>query len=333
MTVTKEILLRRAAVVQRYKRGDTSVTSIARALGEHRPFVYRTIRRFKETGDVKDRPRPGRPQKYDMSRLRGILRNKKTGSSRKAARKLSRELGQSVSHQTVLRAAKKKKMVYRVRPKKSKLTPRHRDSRLAFALKQRERDFWKQVVAVDETSMELYSEVRGIWLDEGEEVPPRETVKWPARLKVWAGTSWNGKTRLHFIPKIMTGLDYKDFLDREAMDDFFNLYPNPKHPGILLEDGEGFHTAKNVQKFLANSPIRNIKNYPSRSPDLNWQENVWEMMLQRVRRRCPQTIEGLKKAMQEAWEDITLDEIRSCVKSMTSRLSAVIATNGGYTRY
>jgi len=66
---------------------------------------------------------------------------------------------------------------------------------------------------------------------------------------------------------------------------------------------------------------------------LNWQENVWEMMGQRLRERNPTTLEGLRPVLQEAWDDIDLDDIRNCVRSMPDRLTEVIEAKGGHTRY
>jgi len=57
------------------------------------------------------------------------------------------------------------------------------------------------------------------------------------------------------------------------------------------------------------------------------------MMEQRVRERNPRTLEGLRPVLQEAWEDIAMDDIRECIRSMPDRLEAVIAADGGHTRY
>ena len=164
-------------------------------------------------------------------------------------------------------------------------------------------------------------------------MPPRETTKWPGGLKVWAGSSWKGKTRLHFLPRSLKGRDYEAFLREEAVDDLLTLYPYHTQKPILLQDGEGFHTAKCVQNYLRESPILTIPNFPSRSPDLNWQENVWEMWMQGVRMRRPQTMEGLRSIMQEEWEKIPLSHIRSCINSMPRRLKAITTAKGGHTRY
>jgi len=323
---------RRWAVVTAFQRGKTQVVEIARETGEGRRFVRRTLSRFRETGGVEDRPRSGRPPKLRPGTARRLLKKKRTGSSRRLAREISREEGLDVSHQTILRQAKKEKLRYRIRPKKPKLTPEHKESRLHFAQAARQRGFWKRVVASDEKTFSILEDVRGQWCEEGEQPVPRETMKWPGGLKVWGGTSWEGKTHLHFLSKSMKGPDYVDFI-KKAEPDLTRLYPYPTKPPIWLQDREGFHTAKVVQNYLQKSPILPLESWPSRSPDLNWQENVWEMMEQRVRERNPTTIRGLRDILLEAWENIDIRQIRNCVASMPDRLEAVLAARGGHTRY
>lgn len=324
---------RRWAVITAFQRGKTRVAEIARETGEGRRFVRRTLSRYQKTGGVEDLPRSGRPRKLRPGTARKLLKSKRTGSLRRAARELKREEYLDVSPTTILRQAKREKLRYRVRPKKPLLTPAHMKARLDFANVARQRGFWKRVVASDEKTFSVLSNVRGQWCDEGEEPHPRETQKWPGGLKVWAGTSWEGKTQLHFLPKSMKGQDYVEFIKLKAEPDLIRLYPYRTKPPIWLQDREGFHTAKVVQKYLQKSRIRPIESWPSHSPDLNWQENVWEMMEQRVRERNPSTLRGLRAVLLEAWDDIDLGHLRNCERSMPDRLEAVIAARGGHTRY
>jgi transposase len=331
--VKAEVKRRRLAVVAGTKVGRMSNAAIARATGENPKFVARTLARWEETGDVEDRPRTGRPRKSIRPSDVRRIKLKKTGSTRRLARELSARGEEKVSRMTVWRRAGELKLRSRVRPKRPLHTRANRSDRLAFANKSRRRDYWKKVVAIDEKTVPLYSDTRTEWVEEGEEPSPRETIKWPGGLKVWAGTSWKGKSRLHFIPTSFKGQDYADFLEREAIPDLMRLYPYKTQPPTLLQDREGFHTAKVVQKTIKKSPIQAIDRWPSHSPDLNWQENVWEMFMQGVRERNPITFEGLKKVMEEEWEKIPMTHIRNCIRSMPHRLRQVIASGGGDSGY
>ena len=57
----------------------------------NRMFIYRTIQRYTDTGDVKDRPRSGRPVSVRTRRLREKVRSRITRNPRRPMRKLARE--------------------------------------------------------------------------------------------------------------------------------------------------------------------------------------------------------------------------------------------------
>lgn len=325
--------MRRAAVVQAWRGGERTPGYIKRVTGEDYRFIHRTLARYKETGGIEDRPRTGRPRKLISPGDLRRLKTKKTGSTRRLSRTLRAEGNVRVSPATVMRRAHEIGLRSRVRPVKPMLTRLNRDNRLSFANTARPRDFWKRVVAVDEKTIPLYSDTRREWVEEGEAPSPRETVKWPGGIKVWAGSSWEGKTNLHVIPPGLKGQDYADFLEKEATPDLLRLYPHKTKRPYLLQDREGFHTAKVVQKYLRNSPLGSVSPWPSHSPDLNWQENVWEMLMQGVRERNPTTFEGLRVVMEEEWEKIPLSHIRKCIRSMPARLRQVIDRQGRMTDY
>ena len=107
----------------------------------------------------------------------------------------------------------------------------------------------------------------------------------------------------------MNSYDYEQLLIEEASGDFLAVYPHRKPRAILLQDGEGFHVGKMVKKYLKKAPFDHISDFPAHSPDLNWQENVWEMMDEEVSKHHPTTIEGLKRAMTEGWDEIPWGKI------------------------
>ena len=224
-------------------------------------------------------------------------------------------------------------MWYGVRKKKPRLLPANKVSRLAFARTPHQPGFWKRVVASDEQVITLDEEVRGEWVKKGEQPHCRKGSKFRPGVKVWAGSSWEGKTPLYFLSKSIKGSEYLDFIKEKVEADLLRLYPSKRNRPHWLQDRDGMHTAAVVQNYLSKSPLIPLQHWPSHSPDLNWQENVWEMLKQGVRSRRPTTIGGLKKVVKEEWEKIEMGKIRKCVGSMERRLEAVIAARGGNTRY
>ena len=78
-----------------------------------------------------------------------------------------------------------------------------------------------------------------------------------------------------------------------------------------------------------------ILEWPANSPDLNVIEHLWDELIRRVQKRPrqPQTLRELREALLEEWNHIPQDVIRKLVESMRDRCEAVIAANGGVTRY
>ena len=103
----------RCAVLALYKEGKKQV-EILKLLKHHkvnRMFIYRTIRRFTETGTTEDRPRSGRPRLQRTESIRQSVRHRLRRNPARSVRKLSKEL--NVPRTTLQRIVKRK---VRVRP-------------------------------------------------------------------------------------------------------------------------------------------------------------------------------------------------------------------------
>ena len=93
------------------------------------------------------------------------------------------------------------------------------------------------------------------------------------------------------------------------------------------------HTAKHTQNILRIHSV-NVLQWPARSPDLSPIEYLWDHLGRQVRERHDvNNILDLERAFQAEWVRIPLQVIRKLICSMRCRCLAVLAVNGGHTRY
>lgn len=237
-----------------------------------RRTAQRAWKKYCTTGNIEDLPRSGRPSKLSASDLRSIKRaitKKRTGSTRGVAARMERKRGLAVSHMTVWRSVQRMGLVHRIRPTKPLLTRAHRRARLRFARTRRRRGFWNHVLWSDEASFCLYSDTTKQWIPKGSKPTPRQTVKWPGRIRVWAGISTKGKTKLIRIPKAMDSKAYVDMLQSKALPEARSIFSGSSQDWLLMQDGDGAHTAKYTTDFLQNEGILVLEPWPAHSPDLN----------------------------------------------------------------
>jgi transposase len=101
---------------------------------------------------------------------------------------------------------------------------------------------------------------------------------------------------------------------------------------ILMEDGASIHKAKATQELYQKLGILQMI-WPANSPDLNPIESVWRLIKYRVGKRFPKTEAEVRQYIQEEWEKITVQDFQHYVSSMRERCEAVIAANGGPTKW
>ena len=142
---------------------------------------------------------------------------------------------------------------------------------------------------------------------------------------------WNFKGQLHFytgsgIGGRLVQTDYMVILEQIVV-------PEWDKNCVLVEDNDGPHGTKDkrfnkVKALKAHLGIQWEMNPPN-SPDLNPIETIWRIIKQRLKSRGVIFEEAvLRRAIQEEWDKITLDEINRAISTMPDRVAALNERNG-----
>ena len=106
---------------------------------------------------------------------------------------------------------------------------------------------------------------------------------------------------------------------------------------IFMQDNALIHSAHRVCDWFTEMSIE-VMNWPPYSPDLNPIEHLWFRLKELIYEIRPdiETVSGgedtvravLLKALQEAWPRITREYMNTLIRSMNSKVNAVIEAEG-----
>jgi hypothetical protein len=114
---------------------------------------------------------------------------------------------------------------------------------------------------------------------------------------------------------------------------------------LFQHDNSSLFTSRLIRNWIyewCESRRAEVIDWPPYSPDLNPIENLWAILKERICKRYPELTympkneasrQALINAAIEIWPQIEDEVVYNLVKSMHSRLAAVIQAHGYYTRY
>lgn len=312
-----------------------SVTDVARQFNCHRNTIINLRERFQQSGSVRDGIRSGRPKVTSARQDRYItlthLRNRfKTATS------TARQFG--ISRQTVLNRLRKNANPIRARRPYVGHIINHRNRNLRRLWAQRHlrwtRAQWARVLFSDESRFNLsFADGRvRVFRRRGERFADNCLLERDrfggGSVMVWGGIMGDRKTNLVVIPGNLNAQRYIDTVLRPVVVPFLR-----QHHGLLMHDNARPHTARLTQNYLATHNV-NVLPWPACSPDMNPIEHIWDLLGQSVRRNhVINNIRDLTLALVQEWNAIPNYVIRRYVRSMRSRIIALIHRRGGHNRY
>lgn len=326
------------------KMKKSDIFKTLRPLGNSRMFVYRCIKLFEETGDIKDRPRSGRPRTV---RTQQVIKAVKARIQRNPLRKqkiMAREM--NITQKSMSRIIKKDLGLGAFKRRTGHLlTAALKKNRLQKSkrlLVKYADNLHRKILFTDEkifTVQEKFNKqndrVYARSSKEASELIPRvEKGHHPASVMVWWGVSYDGVTDLHFCEQgVKTSAKVYQETVLEAVVKPLNHSLFQNQPWTFQQDSAPAHKAKTTQNWLRNNLPAFIcsEEWPSGSPDLNPLDyKLWTTLEDMVCRKRHPNIDSLKSALLRAVDNFPMDEARAAIDDWPVRLKACVKAKGGH---
>ena len=140
-----------------------------------------------------------------------------------------------------------------------------------------------------------------------------------------------GGSLTDFFSGNLNGVGYRKILEK-ALPEMKEIFGDQKW--TFQHDGASAHKDKktndwleeNVPNFIPSGPQGE---WPANSPDLNWMENIFGIMNDKLDDpKPPTTLAGLKRKLIKIWNEIPTETFRKCAEDMPTRLLEVIRREG-----
>jgi hypothetical protein len=214
-----------------------------------------------------------------------------------------------ISKQTISNVLHEMNYSFKKAITKPLLTEKQKSIRLEWGLNHQNYN-WNNVIFSDETSIWLrFNNKR--WINDDEQ-DYDYVVKYPIKVHVW------GYISLQFGSDILI---FTENLDSRLYLEFLN-----NHIKHINNENDPKHRSKIVTKFKNDNNIQSL-DWPSNSPDLNPQENVWSMLKSKIKKHSIKNMDDFKKVIMEYWNEISQESINNTILSMDKRVKKVIESN------
>ena len=341
-----ELQRKRNAILQLHLHGKTNseICKVLKSGNVTRCLVYRTVKRYKDTGTVEDRPRSGRPRDKRTPRMLKALKNRIKRNPRRCQKKLALQM--NVSRQTMQRALKKDlKLKALKRGTCHMLTMQQKKNRLLRCralLRRYGPEDVKSILFTDEkifTVEEKFNKQNDrAYAQSVKDIPIRQRkslrAHHPGYVMAWAGVSWAGKAKLHFCTQgvKVKARNYKSYILEPVVKPLSQtLFRN--RPWTFQQGSAPAHGAKTTQKWLEDSVPDFISKdeWSSASPVLKPLDySIWSKLEQKVCCKPHTSRENLKKALLREWDRFPMESIRTAIENWRPRLQACVKAKGGH---
>ncbi|GFW28309.1 transposable element Tcb1 transposase [Trichonephila clavipes] len=149
---------------------------------------------------------------------------------------------------------------------------------------------------------------------------------------VWGFFSWSGLGPL--VPMIgnMNSEMYVDILDNAALSTLWHYFG--EGPFLFQQDNCSIHTSRFAHAWFDEMSVQKLE-WPSKSPDLNPTEHLWDELDRRLRSQPnrPSSLQAHTSAVMDAWKAVPMVTYQKLVESLPKCVQAVIHAKRGPTSY
>ena len=134
---------------------------------------------------------------------------------------------------------------------------------------------------------------------------------------------WNFKSSLVFLEN---SVDADTYIEKIIFGSNF-IEEADKHWGIgqwlFQQDNAPAHRAQETIQVIRELEVSILEDWPPYSPDLNIIEVVWAIMEARIEVLSPKTLDDLKIAIRDTWNNLGFETINGLVGTMEQRIKTV----------
>ena len=294
--------------------------------------VREWAKRWQESKDLSDKPRPGRQRVTTQRQDNQILKLAKENVDISAP-EIRRELLKQnidIHVRTIQRRLGEGGARYYGKLVKPLLGEKHRKKRLSWAKEHKDFD-WNSVIFTDESTFRLNQRLKKAWQFVGAR-KITHSVKHPLKVHVWGCFSSSSFGRLVCFTRNLNAQYMTTLYETALLPSAVDLFGEGCDSWILQEDNDPKHRSKITKAWKKENEIK-VLPWPSMSPDQNPIENVWGLMKMNLAKKKIRKLSTLKGQITKEWNQLPKEYAANLVRSMRRRVEALIEAEGDYTMH